>query len=122
MGVVYHGNYFTWYEIGRTTLLKELGYSYKELEGKKIMLPVVKVSCNYIDAAKYDDVLIIESCIKELKGVKITFEYSILRKEDHKLLATGTTTHAFVNTEFKPVNFKKHYPEIYKALETNMEG
>ncbi|SCZ05384.1 acyl-CoA thioesterase [Alkaliphilus peptidifermentans] len=116
MGVVYHGNYFTWFEIGRTTLLKEIGYSYKELEKSNIMLPVIDVSCKYIDAAKYDDVITIESTVEEIKGVRITFSYNLYRKDDNKLLAKGTTTHAFVTTDFKPINFKKYYSECYEKL------
>lgn len=116
MGVVYHGNYFTWFEIGRTSLLRELGYSYKELEKKNLMLPVVNVTCDYKESAKYDDEIQIKTTIKELKGVRITYQYFLYRKVDHQLLAKGTTTHAFVDKGFKPINLKKHHPELYDAL------
>lgn len=116
MGVVYHGNYFTWFEIGRTAFLREMGYSYKDLEKENIMLPVVEAKCNYKEPAKYDDEIIIEAKVKELKGIRITFEYSIIRKADERLLATGTTTHAFVDTNLKPVNFKKTHGTMYEAL------
>ncbi|AKL96670.1 acyl-CoA thioester hydrolase, YbgC/YbaW family [Clostridium aceticum] len=119
MAVVYHGNYFTWFEVGRTTLLREMGYSYKQLEEENIMLPVVEVKCRYKEAAKYDDEIIIETKVKEVKGVRITFEYDIVRKIDHRLLATGETTHAFVDTNLKPVNFKKIHPDIYQGLMKN---
>ncbi|SNS90295.1 acyl-CoA thioester hydrolase [Anaerovirgula multivorans] len=119
MGVVYHGNYFTWFEIGRTTFLREMGYSYKDLEKENIMLPVVEVKCNYKEPARYDDEIIVEAKIKELKGIRITFEYNIIRKLDEKLLATGTTIHAFVDTNLKPVNFKKTHIDMYKALINN---
>lgn len=116
MGIVYHSNYFVWFEIGRTTLLREIGYSYKELEKCNIMLPVVEVQCNYKEAAKYDDEIIIESRVEEIKGVRITFGYQLYRKSDGQLLATGKTTHAFVDKNLKPVNFKKKSPEIYGKL------
>ncbi|KAB3536320.1 acyl-CoA thioesterase [Alkaliphilus pronyensis] len=116
MAVVYHGNYFTWFEIGRTTLLKEIGYSYKELENKNVMLPVIDVTCQYIAPAKYDDVLIIESKVDKVMGARVTFSYNIIRKDDNKLLAKGKTTHAFVGKGFKPINFKKHFRDCYEKL------
>lgn len=116
MGVVYHGNYFTWFEIGRTSFLRELGYSYKELEKKNMMLPVVNVTCDYKESAKYDDEIQIKTTILELKGVRITYQYFLYRKEDQQLLAKGTTTHAFVDGNFKPINIKKHHPELYEVL------
>ncbi|GAB6084972.1 acyl-CoA thioesterase [Alkaliphilus crotonatoxidans] len=117
MGVVYHGNYFTWFEIGRTTLLKELGYSYRDMENQGIMLPVVDAACQYKEAAKYDDEILIETSIKALKRASITFFYELLRKEDGVLLARGTTTHAFVDKErFKAVSLKKLNPDLYDRL------
>ncbi len=116
MGVVYHGNYFTWFEIGRTGFLRQLGYSYSELEKKGIMLPVVNVGCDYKESAKYDDEIQIKTTLKALKGVRITYHYQLYRKSDQRLLAEGTTTHAFVDSDFKPTNLKKHYPELYEAL------
>lgn len=116
MGVVYHGNYFTWFEVGRTDLLRKMGYTYKHLENENIMLPVIEVACNYKEPAKYDDEIIVESKVKEIKGIRISFEYTIIRKSDERLLATGTTTHAFVDTNLKPINFKKTHPVIYKEL------
>ncbi|ARE89140.1 acyl-CoA thioesterase [Clostridium formicaceticum] len=119
MAVVYHGNYFTWFEVGRTTLLRDMGYSYKQLEQENIMLPVVEVKCIYKEPAKYDDEIVIETKVREMKGIRITFEYNIIRKKDERLLATGETTHAFVDTNLKPINFKKTHPAIYEALIKN---
>ncbi|WP_026476727.1 acyl-CoA thioesterase [Alkaliphilus transvaalensis] len=116
MGVVYHGNYFPWFEIGRTTLLKDMGYSYKELEDENILLPVTEVTCQYKESAKYDDVVEIRTKVKEMKGVRITFSYELYRKADQQLLASGTTTHAFVNRAFKPINIKKQFPAFYQKL------
>ncbi len=116
MGVVYHGNYFTWFEIGRTSFLRQLGYSYREMEEKGIMLPVVNVACDYKESAKYDDEIQIKTTVKEMKGVRITYGYQLFRKMDQRLLAQGTTTHAFVDSSFKPTNLKKHLPELHEAL------
>ncbi len=116
MGVVYHGNYFTWFEIGRTDLLRELGYSYRQMEKKNIMLPVIEADCKYKIPAKYDDELIINTRIKGIKGIRITFEYRVIRREDQQELAVGKTIHAFVDNDLRPVNFKKLHPELYNRL------
>ncbi len=116
MGVVYHGNYFPWFEIGRTTLLKEMGYSYKSLEEQKVLMPVIDVTCQYKESARYDDVVVIKCWIKEMKGVRITFNYELYRKQDEKLLAKGTTTHAFADENLKPINIKKQLPALYQKL------
>ncbi len=117
MGVVYHGNYFPWFEIGRTTLLKELGCSYGELENQGVMMPVVEVGCQYKEPAKYDDIVVIETSIKEMKQASITFSYELFRKGDNQLLARGTTAHAFVDKEkFKPIGLKRFNPHLYERL------
>lgn len=120
MGVVYHGNYFTWFDIGRTEFLKRLGLVYSELEEKGILLPVIEANCKYIKPAKYDDEIIISTKLTKLKGVRIKFQYTLYRKEDNVLIAEGYTSHAFVNKDLIPINFKKKYNEAWKLLEQQM--
>ena len=121
MGVIYHANYFTWFEMGRTDFFRKMGMTYRSLEEEKILLPVIDVGCKYIVAAKYDDEIIIRTKLTKLKGVKLQFEYEIYRKEDNVLLAHGYTLHAFVDKELKPVNFKKNYKEVWDRLIENLE-
>lgn len=121
MGVVYHSNYFIWFEIGRTEFFRTLGMEYKELEMREILVPVVDVGCKYKISAKYDDELIIKTRLKELTSVKLKFEYEIVRKKDELLLATGYTIHAFVSKELRPVNFKKKYRDIWDKLDQNIK-
>ncbi|KNF09131.1 acyl-CoA thioester hydrolase, YbgC/YbaW family [Gottschalkia purinilytica] len=121
MGVVYHSNYFIWFEIGRTEFFRTLGMEYKELEMREILVPVVDVGCKYKISAKYDDELIIKTRLKELTSVKLKFEYEIVRKKDESLLATGYTIHAFVSKELRPVNFKKKYRDIWDKLDQNIK-
>lgn len=116
MAVAYNGNYFTWFEVGRNEFFRSLGYTYKELEKSGVILPLIEANCKYIHAAKYDDELIIETKITMLKGVRIKFEYHVIRKEDNVILARGFTIHAFVNNDLKPLNFKKANPEIWNIL------
>ena len=64
MGIAYHGNYFTWFEVGRSEFFNSLGYTYKKLEEEGIILPVIECSCEYIKPAKYFDEIIIRTKIK----------------------------------------------------------
>ncbi len=120
MGVVYHGNYFTWFDIGRTEFFRNMGMVYTRLEEEGILLPVIEAQCRYIKPAKYDDEIIINTKLVKLKGVRLEFEYSIYRKEDNELLAEGRTVHAFVDKNLKPINFRKKYREIWDRLGENI--
>ncbi len=117
MGVVYHGNYYTWFEVGRTGFFNSLGYSYKNLEDDGIILPVIESSCKYIHPAKYYDDIIVRTSLLKLKGVRLTFNYQIIRKSDGKLLAEGKTVHAFVDKNLKPVKIKRFKKDMYDMLE-----
>lgn len=121
MGVVYHGNYFTWFDIGRTEFLKNLGLLYSQLEEKGILLPVIEANCKYIKPAKYDDEIVINAKLVMLKGVRLKFQYTLYRKEDNILIAEGYTTHAFVDKNLMPINFKRKYNEVWKLLEEQVE-
>jgi len=99
MGVVYHGNYFTFFEIGRTEYLRSFGYTYRDMEASGIFAVAVKVECSYHKPAKYDDLLTIKTKIKRITRIKVEYEHHIYR--DAELLATGHITLAFVDAEGK---------------------
>jgi acyl-CoA thioester hydrolase len=101
MGIVYHANYLPWFEVGRTTLLKEIGVPYRKLEEHGFRLPVLEVSAKYLRPALYDDTLVIQTTITERPLLRIRLDYEVRRGEE--LLATGTSVHAFVDREGKPV-------------------
>lgn len=122
MGVVYHANYFVWLEVGRTEFISSIGMSYSDMEKNNIMIPVIEVSCKYISSAKYDDRIIIKTRIKELSPAKVIFEYNLLRQCDNKVIAKGTTSHVFVNKEFKIINIRRKHPELWQRLEKLVEG
>ena len=89
MGIAYNGIYFTWFEIGRTELLRGTGTTYKDVEHYGIKLPLIKEGIIFLKPAHYDDVLSIVTYIERLKGVRIRFNYEIWRDEEK--LATGYT-------------------------------
>lgn len=120
MGVVYHSNYLVWFEVGRTTFTRDLGYSYHELEKLGVMLPLVEVKANYRAPARYDDEVIVYTSCVEASGSKLIFEYEVKRKEDGLLLTTGHSVHLWVNKEMKRVNLKEMFPDLYATLEASV--
>lgn len=115
MGVVYHGNYATYYEVARVEFFREIGLPYKELEDKGIMLPVVELNLKFVKPAYYDEVLHIKTIIPEIpKSVRIYFNYEI-RNEKGDLLTTGYSVLAFVDMKTgKPVRCPEY---MVKRLE-----
>lgn len=101
MGVVYHGNYLPWFEVGRTMLLKEMGLAYRQLEADGYRLPVLEVSAKYLRPAVYDDTITIVTILREKPLLRIRLEYEVRRGDE--LLATGWTVHAFIDRDGKPV-------------------
>jgi len=97
MGFAHHGVYATWFEMGRSEMLRQSGVSYKELEGRGELLPVVDLHIRYKKPARYDDVLRLRSKMTEVTRAKIVFEYELLR--DEMLLATGKTVNACIDGE-----------------------
>lgn len=96
MGYVYYGNYATYYEVARTEMLRSTGISYKELEEMGVMLPVIELSSKFNKAAKYDDLVTINTYIREKPGIRIKFEYELFN-ESGELLNTGSTQLVFVD-------------------------
>ena len=121
MGIVHHSNYYAWFEVGRTEYITQIGMTYKQMEEANIMLPVVESSCKYIQGAKYEDMLIIETFMHELNGAKVIFNYNVVRESDGKMLAKGSTTHAFVNEKFRVVNLKKANAEMWSRFQKLFE-
>lgn len=96
MGVVYHGNYAEYFEMGRVEWLRNLGITYKSMEENGIMLPVVSLSLNYKKPARYDDLLTVKTLFKKQESVKIEFDYEIY-SEKGELLTTGNSVLVFVD-------------------------
>ena len=97
MGCVHHSNYLKYFEQGRTELLRESGWAYRDLEASGIYFVVTKVLCNYHSPARYDDLLILTTSVKRVTLARIDHYYELRRKADGLLLSTGQTTLACVN-------------------------
>jgi acyl-CoA thioester hydrolase len=105
MGVVYYGNYAQFYEIGRTEAIRQLGYTYKDIEAMGIIMPVVETQSSFVRPAKYDDLITVKTTLQALPAQhSITFHTEIFN-EAKKLLNKGTTTLFFVEAStMKKVN------------------
>ena len=115
MGVVYHGNYAQYFEMGRVEWLRNLGLSYKFMEENGIMLPVVNLTLNYKRPARYDDLLTVTTIFKKQESVKIEFDYEI-HNEAGELLTTGTSMLVFVDMKTgRPVSPPEYVLEKIKG-------
>ena len=95
--VVYYANYFRWFESGRREIMRDLKIDYLELDKMNIMTPVVEAHCTYFHPARYDDVVVVETRILDIKEKSVKFEHKVYRKKDRKLLAAGYTINVFVD-------------------------
>jgi acyl-CoA thioester hydrolase len=117
MGVVYYANYLIWFEVGRTELLRTLGWSYREMECAGIGLPVIEASCVYHRPARYDDELDIQTTGTLVSGVRMQFDYEIVRdsggEPGGQLIVRGRTLHAAVNAQGRPSRLPVRVTELF---------
>jgi len=116
MGFAHHSNYLAWFEVARTDLFRQRGVPYAEVERAGYYLPVLEAQCRYLRAAHYDDLLEIRARLAEIRGLRLRLEYEVFRVGEEKPLAVGSTTHAFINREGKPVNLKKENPALWAKV------
>lgn len=112
MGIVYHANYLPWFEIARTDLLKHHGLPYRDLEAEGFFLPVLEVNVRYLKSARYDDAITVIAKMEEKPSLRLRITYEVRRtletpppgdSNESELLATGWTTHAFIDRQSRPV-------------------
>jgi acyl-CoA thioester hydrolase len=116
MGVVYHGNYIPYFEIGRVEWLRNQGVSYKSLEASGIALPIVKMTLNYKKPARYDDLLNIKTTFKSQTSVKLEFECEIT-SETGELLTTAHFLLVFVDVKSaRPIGPPEHIKKILEKI------
>ncbi len=102
MEVAYHANYFVWFEVARTDLLRSLGWSYRAMEDGGVRLPVIEASCQYRRPARYDDELEIRTEGRLTSPVRMEFAYEVAVKGLAGTIATGRTAHAAVDKSGRP--------------------
>jgi acyl-CoA thioester hydrolase len=97
MGYVYYGNYATFFEVARVEALRELGFSYRNLEDSGILLPVTEYNIRFLKPAFYDEEVEIFTLIPSISGARIRFEYETYRGTE--ILNTASTELVFINKE-----------------------
>lgn len=132
MGIVHHGNYVTWFEVGRTEWMRHYGMAYSKMEDMGLLLPVMDVNVTYKKSARFDDCVAIFTKIANYSRVRLEFQYEarkiseeeFARSEEREtvkpfgeLLAKGSTMHMWVNQEWKPARINKVAPEVYAVLQ-----
>ena len=116
MGVVYHSNYFIWFEVGRVELLRQLGFSYREMEQQDdCFIAVVDARCRYKAPARYDDEILIRTRLKSARESLVHFAYQAIRESDGTLLAEGETTHIVTDAEMKITTIPENYLAIFRG-------
>ena len=102
MGVVYHSNHFIWFEIGRVEFLRQLGFSYKDMEASDgCFIAVVDARCRYKAPARYDEEIIVRTHLKNIRESVIHFGYELVRASDGAILAEGETTHIVADAQMR---------------------
>ncbi|RPF55885.1 acyl-CoA thioesterase [Aquisalibacillus elongatus] len=115
MGVVYHANYLVWFEIGRTQLIEQLGFSYASMESAGVVSPVVDIQAKYKKPVRYGQTAKVKTWIDYYDGFRVVYGYEVYT-EDGTLAVTGHSTHVCVKKEtFKPISIKKHFPDWHEA-------
>jgi acyl-CoA thioester hydrolase len=113
MGVVYYANYFVWFEVGRTDLLRGTGVTYREMEMDGVSLPVIEAHCEYKQPARYDDDLEIRTAGTLMSPVRIAFTYEVVRPRDSQTMATGRTVHAAIDRSGRPCRLPQRVKELF---------
>jgi acyl-CoA thioester hydrolase len=116
MGVVYYGNYFTWFEIGRVELCRELGFEYKRMEAEDdSFIVVAEAYCRYKRPARFDDILVIRTRVTEAQRRTVRFGYEIVDQASGEMIATGETLHVICDSQGRPKSlpdkYRKYFPE-----------
>jgi len=110
MGVVYHSNYIVWFEVGRVEMLRQLGFTYRDMEKQDdTHIAVADVRCRFKSPARYDDLITIRTRLLNVRQSLLHFAYEVVRSKDGKALAEGESVHIVVNSQFKRIHLPKKY-------------
>ncbi|MBQ8357792.1 MAG: acyl-CoA thioesterase [Clostridia bacterium] len=119
MGITHHSNYIRWMEEARTDFLERNGCGYQKFEADGIVSPVISVECRYKHSTTFDDRVKICIEVEKYTGVSLTFRYIMTNADTGVVVATGKSSHCFVDQSGAPIIVKKRYPELdatFKSL------
>lgn len=116
MGVVHHSNYIRWFEEARLHFLESIGIPYDKIEAEGVMIPVLSVTSNYHEFVKYNEEVRIEVVIAKFNGVRMEIEYKVYNDETNNLCNTGSSTHCFLDNNYKVIRLKNNHERLYNTL------
>ena len=119
MGIAHHSNHFRWFEMARIEFLRHIGVTLWDMMDEDIVFPIMNVSCNYKEPARFDDTINIETYLVKMTRAQMVFKYRMRRASDGPLLATGETKNAFMSkSSGKIIRLEdKFYQPIVNAVE-----
>ncbi len=116
MGVVYHSNHFIWFEIGRVELLRQLGFSYRDMEEQDgRFIAVVEAKCRYRAPVRYDEEVLVRTQLLNVRDSVIHFGYELRKVDDGSLLAEGETTHIVTDANMKIAALQDKYLTAFRG-------
>jgi len=116
MGVVYHSNHFIWFEVGRVELLRQLGFSYRDMESKdKRFIAVAEAKCRYRAPVRYDEEIVVRTQLLNVRDSVVHFGYELRRAEDGALLTEGETTHIVTDEAMQIATLPEKYLTAFRA-------
>jgi len=116
MGVVYHSNHLIWFEVGRVELMREMGFSYRDMErDDERFIAVAEVKCRYRAPVYYDEEVVVRTQLKSVRESVVVFTYEIIRAANRALLAEGETTHIVTDASFKIATLPEKYLTVFRA-------
>lgn len=119
MGVVYHANYLVWLELGRTQLVRDLGFNYSDMEKEGVVSPVLEVNIKYKKPLRYGETATVHTWIEDYSPLKTRYGYEIYNEEG-ELSAVAETVNTCVKKDtFRPVSLKRQFPEWHEAYDKN---
>ena len=116
MGVVYHSNHLIWFEVGRVEFLRQMGFSYRDMERDDgLFIAVAEAKCRYRAPVYYDEEILVRTRLKNVRESVVVFSYELARANDGKLLAEGETTHIVTNSKMKVVALPDKYFNVFRT-------
>ncbi len=116
MGVVYHSNHFIWFEVGRVELMRQMGFSYRDLERDEgRFIAVAEAKCQYRSPVFYDEEVVIRTWLKSVRDSVIVFNYELLRADADTLLAEGETLHLVTDSNMKLAKLPEKYLKVFRS-------
>ena len=120
-GIVYYANYFSWYELTQYEYLTKCGLTYDELSNRGVRFVVVDIKTRFAYPVRMDDVLRVEMYVRRVNNIKVSVDFEIVRIKDNKKVASTSAVYACVGTDLKPKLINKTLPELYFALNRDVE-